>query len=99
MSPKSFSVEFSTKAVKDLKSISSKDQAIILNKTKLLYERPFTWKNTIKKIRGMRFPCYRLRVDGKNDSYRLFYGIADKSVLIIRIVSKKKADRIIKAMR
>ena len=58
-----------------------------------------TPKNKIKKIRGIHFPCYRLRIDFQSDSYRLFYGIDENIVYVLRIISKKDADKIINRIR
>ena len=91
-----FHVQFTTRAIKDLKKLSQNVQKEILKEAIRLEADPFQFKNKVKKIRGINFPCYRLRIDFESDSYRLFYGIDENVVYVLRIVSKKYADKIIK---
>ena len=99
MSSEQFVVEFSNRAQKDFKKISTSDRRKILNKAERLIQNPFPTGGIIRRIKGLKFPCYRLRVDGRDDSYRIFYGIEEKTVLVLRIVSKKYADQIIKSLK
>jgi mRNA-degrading endonuclease RelE of RelBE toxin-antitoxin system len=69
---------------------------IILEESINLEAAPSPFKKKIKRIQGIKFPCYRLRVNSGSDSYRIFYGINDDVVYILRIVSKKDADKIVK---
>jgi len=94
-----FHVEFTTRAVKDLKKLPKNVQKQILKESLRLESEPFQFKNKIKKIRGINFPCYRLRIDFQSDSYRLFYGIDNNIVYVLRIISKKDADKIIGRIR
>ncbi len=94
-----FEVEFTTRAVKDLKGFSLQAQGTILEESLILESAPFPHKKRIKKIQGIKFPCYRLRIDLENDSVRLFYGIDKDIIYVLRIVSKKDADKIIKSIR
>jgi len=94
-----FKVEFTTRAVKDLKSLSLDTQETILKESIHLETAPFPFKNRIKRIQGIRFPCYRLRADYGSSSYRIFYGIDGDVVYILRIVLKKDADKIIKRIQ
>ena len=94
-----FHVEFTTRAVKDLKKLPQDIQKQILKESIRLEIEPFPFKNKIKKIRGINFPCYRLRLDFQSDSYRLFYGIDENIVYVLRIISKKYADKIIDRIR
>ena len=89
-----FEVEFTTRAVKDLKGFSLQAQRTILEESLLLETAPFPHKKKIKKIH-----CYTLRIDLESDSLRLFYGINKDIVYVLRIVSKKDADKIIKSIR
>ena len=70
-----FNIEFTTRAIKDLKKLPKNEQKQILKESLRLETEPFQYKNKIKKIRGIKFPCYRLRIDLKSDSFRLFYGM------------------------
>ncbi len=88
-----FKIEFTTKAIRELKSFPLEIQKIILEKTIRLETELFPFK---KKIKGIKFPCYRLRIDLQNNSIRLFYGIDKNIIFILRIVSKKDADKILR---
>ena len=94
-----FHVEFTTRAVKDLKKLRQNIQKQIIKESIRLETDPFQFKNKIKKIRGINFPCYRLRIDFQSDSYRLFYGIDENIIYVLRIISKKYADKIINRIR
>lgn len=94
-----FQVEFTTRAIKDLKKLPKNVQKQILKESLRLESEPFQFKNKIKKIRGINFPCYRLRIDFQSDSYRLFYGIDNNIIYVLRIISKKDADKIINRIR
>lgn len=94
-----FRIELTTRAIRDLTKLQKNIQRQILKESLRLESEPFQFKNKIKKIRGINFPCYRLRIDLKSDSYRLFYGIDKNIVFILRIVAKKDADKIIQGIR
>ena len=94
-----FQVEYSKRAKNDLKGFPSDVQKIILNESLKLEEYPFPHRIKIRKIKGIKFPCFRLRIDYKSDSYRLFYGIEKDIVYVLRIVSKKDADKIIRTIK
>jgi len=82
-----FRIEFTSKAIKDLKSLPLDVQKIILEETIKLENNPFPFKKKIKKIKGIKFPCFRLRIDLSRDSFRLFYGIEKSIILVLRIIS------------
>ena len=94
-----FEIEFTKKAIKELKSLPPIVQKHILEETIQLESNPFPSKTKIKKIKGIKFPCFRLRIDFQQNSYRVFYGIQKNVAYILRIVSKKSADKIIKNIR
>jgi mRNA-degrading endonuclease RelE of RelBE toxin-antitoxin system len=94
-----FKVEFTTRAVKDLKSLSLEARKTVLKESIHLETAPFPFKNRIKRIQGIKFPCYRLQVDRGSNSYRIFYGMDGDAVYILRIVLKKDADKIIKRIQ
>ena len=91
-----FQIEFSSRAVKDLKKLSLNNQKVIIEESLNLESAPFQFKTKIKRIKGIKFPCYRVRIDIKNDSFRLFYGIENNIVYVLRIISKKDADKTLK---
>jgi mRNA-degrading endonuclease RelE of RelBE toxin-antitoxin system len=94
-----FKIEFTKRAVKDLKRLSTDLQRQIVRQTLELEADPFPFKKKIKRIQGLKFPCYRLRIDLGSDSFRVFYGIENNIVFILRIIAKKDADKILKALR
>jgi mRNA-degrading endonuclease RelE of RelBE toxin-antitoxin system len=96
---KEFRIEFTPRAVKDLKRLPAHTQKHILEKSFVLESAPFPSTGKIKRIMGVKFPCYRLRIDDGNDSYRMFYGIENNVVFVLRIISRKDAERIIKSIR
>jgi len=94
-----FQIEFVKRAVKDLKIFPVAIQKHILEKSLWLESHPFQFRDKIKRIKGVRFPCFRLRIDHRNDSFRLFYGVYKNVIYVLRIVSKKDADKIIRKIR
>jgi len=94
-----FQIEFIKRAVRDLKNFPAVTQKHILEKSLWLESYPFQFKDRIKRIKGVNFPCFRLRIDHGNDSFRLFYGVYKNVVYVLRIVSNKDADKIIKKIR
>ena len=91
-----FNIEFTAKALKDLKSHSPNIQKQILAETIKLESEPFPHKKKVRKIKGIKFACFRLRIDLKQDTFRLFYGIDKDIIYVLRIVSKKDAGKILK---
>jgi len=94
-----FNVEFTTRALKDLKSFQAETQKKIVTESLILEDEPFQFKAKIKRIKGIKYPCFRLRIDHGNDSFRLFYGIDGNNIFILRIIAKKDAEKIIKRIR
>ena len=94
-----FKIEFTKRAVKELKNLPVQTQKQIITETLILETEPFQFKKKIKRIKGLKFPCFRLRIDTSNDSYRLFYGIEKETIFILRIIAKKDADKIISRIR
>lgn len=58
---------------------------------KVLEDNPFPRGKLIKKIKGTKSAFYRLRID----KYRVFFMIEADRVIILRILSKKDAERFI----
>lgn len=94
-----FRIEYTKRAVRDLKSFSADHQKKIIQETIKLESNPFPSKKKVKRIQGVKFPCYRLRVEIGDDSLRVFYGIKNEIVLILRIISKKDADKVLKRIK
>lgn len=94
-----FKVEYTKKAIRDLKSLSTDVKKKIIQETIELEDDPFPYKKKVKKIQGIKFPCYRLRIDYSSDSYRVFFGIEKDIIFILGIVSKKNAEKILKKLK
>jgi len=94
-----FSIEFTTIALKELKKCPAASQRAIVEDIIQLESDPFPEKKKVKRIHGLKFPCYRLRTDISPDSFRVFYGIDQGIIFVLRIVSKKKVDKIIKSIK
>ena len=77
-------------AVDDLKRLKSAMRTTVRNalETHLRYEPNKTSRSRIKRLRGVRRPQYRRRVD----EIRVFYDVSDSTVEILAIVSKSEAE-------
>jgi mRNA-degrading endonuclease RelE of RelBE toxin-antitoxin system len=94
-----FEILYTSTAQRELKKLDAETQRRILQESLALQEAPFPRGARRKKIQGFSFPCYRLRIDTSSDSFRLFYGIDRDRIHILRVVSKKEADRVIRSLR
>ncbi len=95
-----FQVIFSKKAERDFENLLPFEQRELGAELKHLEINPFPFKKKIKKIKGSREPLYRLRVDLASQSYRIFFSILKPNqVLLLRIVPKKEADRVLAVLR
>jgi len=89
-----FTIELSPAASRDLDELELGIVTKVLSDIKILEENPFPRGKLIKKIKGKKTPFYRLRID----KFRVFYEIQPMKIVIIRIISKKEADRFIKRL-
>ncbi len=89
-----FRVELSPAASRDLDDLELETVIKVLSDLKILGENPFPRGILIKKIKGKRTVFYRLRID----KFRVFYEIQPGKVVVLRIISKKEADRFIKRL-
>lgn len=87
-----FSITLSPSAVRDLDRLNDKTVQSVFLKLPILEENPFPKGKLIKKIRGKKSVFYRLRV-GK---YRVFYFLEGRTVVILKVIDKKDADKFIK---
>jgi mRNA interferase RelE/StbE len=89
-----FKIELSPAASRDLDGLELETVTKVLPDLKVLEQNPFPRGKLIKKIKGKRTSFYRLRID----KYRVFYEIQHLKIVILRIISKKEADRYIKKL-
>jgi len=87
-----FKIELSPAASRDLDNLELETVTKVLSDLKILQESPFPRGKLIKKIKGKKTPFYRLRIDKS----RVFYEIRSDKIIILRIISKKEPDRLIK---
>ncbi len=86
----SFDVIFAPEAVEDFKRIKAHVRAAVRTalETHLRHELEKISRSRIKKLRGLRQPQYRLRVD----DVRVFYDVSGTTVEILAIVAKSEAE-------
>jgi mRNA-degrading endonuclease RelE of RelBE toxin-antitoxin system len=89
-----FKIELSPAASRDLDNLELETVTKVLSDLKILQESPSPRGKLIKKIKGKKTPFYRLRID----KFRVFYEIRSDKIIILRIISKKEADRYIKKL-
>ena len=89
-----FKVELSPAASRDLDDLEMGTVTKVLSDLRILEENPFPKGKLIKKVKGKKAAFYRLRTD----KFRVFYEIQQMKIVILRIISKKEADRYIKKL-
>ena len=80
-------------AIEDLKRLDARSRATVKSalETHLRHEPAKTSKSRIKRLRGIRRPEFRLRVD----DIRVFYDVSGRAVEVLAIVRKDRArDRL-----
>jgi len=87
-----FKIELSPAASRDLDDLEMGIVTKVLSDLKTLEENPFPRGKLIKKIKGKKTSFYRLRMD----KFRVFFEIQHMKIGILRILSKKEAERFIK---
>lgn len=86
----SFDIVLAPEAVEDLSSLRVGARAAVRDALEihLRHEPVKTSRSRIKRLRGIRRPQYRLRVD----DVRVFYDILGTTVEILAIVAKSEAE-------
>jgi mRNA-degrading endonuclease RelE of RelBE toxin-antitoxin system len=76
-------------AVEDFKTVKATDRAAVRDAMEehLRHEPTKTSRSRIKRLRGMRRPHYRLRVE----DIRVFYDVTEEAVEVLAIVAKAEA--------
>lgn len=85
-----FDIILAPEAVDDLKRLTAHVRAAVrvALETHLRHEPEKTSRSRIKRLRGLRRPQYRLRVD----DIRVFYDVSGTAVEVLAIVSKSEAE-------
>ena len=89
-----FKIELSPAASRDLDDLEMGILTKVLSDLRTLEDNPFPRGKLIKKIKGKKTSFYRLRID----KFRVFFEIQHMKIVILRILSKKEADRFIKKL-
>lgn len=84
-----YEIILSPEAVQDLKLLEAHQRTKVkdLIEIHLRHEPTKASRSRIKRLRGLRHPQYRLRID----EMRVFYDVAENRVEILAIISKSKA--------
>jgi len=89
-----FEIELSPAASRDLDDLEMGMVTKVFSDLWILEDNPFPRGKLIKKIKGKKTSFYRLRMD----KFRVFFEIQHMKIVILRIISKKEADRFIKTL-
>ena len=85
-----FAVILAPEAVEDLRRLTANVRTTVRNalETHLRHQPDKVSRSRIKRLRGLRRPQYRLRVD----EVRVFYDVSGTTVEILAIVAKSEAE-------
>jgi mRNA-degrading endonuclease RelE of RelBE toxin-antitoxin system len=85
-----FDIILASQAVEDLRKIRAQVRAAVRTalETYLRHQPEKTSRSRIKRLRGLRQPQYRLRVD----DVRVFYDVSGTAVEVLAIVPKLEAE-------
>jgi mRNA-degrading endonuclease RelE of RelBE toxin-antitoxin system len=89
-----YEILLAPEAVLDLKSLDAHARATVkdLIQTHLRHTPTRVSKSRIKRLRGLRHPQYRLRID----DIRVFYDVIEGTVEILVIISKSQTTQWLK---
>jgi len=82
-----YKIILSPEAVEDLKQLDAHIRARVKDLIEVRHEPTKASKSRIKRLRGLRHPRYRLRID----EIRVFYDVKENRVEILAIIPKSKA--------
>lgn len=85
-----FEIEFTDNALQDYRRLDAHWRALVKDAVEVhwRYEPSKESKSRIKRLRELKWPEYRLRID----EFRVFYQIENSSVQILAIVAKENAE-------
>ena len=91
-----YEIIFAPEAVQDFKRLSARDRSTVRETIEkhLRYDPQKTSKSRIKKLRGIRCPQYRLRVE----EIRVFYDIVEATVEVLAVIPKSKTTEWLEEM-
>ena len=84
-----YEIIFAREAVDDFRHLSARNRATVRDEIekRLRYMPEIVSKSTVKRLRGIRRPQYRLRVG----DYRVYYDVSAGEVEILAVLPKSKA--------
>ncbi len=85
-----YEIILAPEAVEDLRRLSARDRSTVRDAIErhLRFEPQKVGRSSIKRLRGIDRPQYRLRVG----EFRVFYDVREDAVEILAIVSKSHAN-------
>lgn len=85
-----YDIIFSDEALEDYQHLKATTRATVRDALErhLRHQPTKTSRSRIKRLRGLRQPQYRLRVD----EMRVFYDVVDMTVHILAVIPKDQAD-------
>lgn len=85
-----YEIVLAPEALEELNSLKANDRAAARSAIEkhLRHEPMKTSRSRIKRLRGMRRPQYRLRVE----EIRIFYDVTSSTVEILAVVAKSEAE-------
>lgn len=85
-----YEIVLATQAVEDFRRLSARDRSTIRDALErhLRYEPDKETRSSIKRLRSVVRPQYRLRVG----DFRVFYDVLEDAVEVLAIVAKAQAD-------
>jgi mRNA interferase RelE/StbE len=85
-----YEIVLSPEALHDFRRLKANVRSVVRNaiETHLRHEPTRTSRSRIKRLRGLSRPQYRLRVG----EVRVFYDVAETSVMVLAIISKSDAQ-------
>jgi mRNA-degrading endonuclease RelE of RelBE toxin-antitoxin system len=91
-----YEIIFAPEAIQDFKRLSARDRSTVRETVEkhLRYEPQKISKSRIKKLRGIRRPQYRLRVE----EIRVFYDIVEATVEVLAVIPKSKSTEWLEEM-
>lgn len=90
-----FSIHLTRHAHSDLDRLPVKIQKQIAKDIQTLATNPFPEEDRIKKLKGFRFPLYRLRAG----DFRVLYRIDGKAITVMRTIDRKMLEPTLRRMK
>lgn len=90
----SLTVQLTRAAATDLDRLSVADRDHVTDDLRSLADDPIGGPPRIKRLKGFRFPLYRLR----SGDYRVLYRIDEAIVTVMRVINRRDLDRTLRQL-